>query len=119
MWTVRTSAVANVYQRYMIKYRKVALVKLTPEYAAARRIPRMISRRARGVEDLMVIGSYRKGLTLASAYYQALASARKTARGLNASLGIDPDDADSLTLEHLTDEERQVLPTNNQRKTKK
>ncbi len=86
MWIVMTSA-AKMPLTCWGRYRRVAVVRLTPEYAKEHRetgqTPRMISRRAVGVADLRDMGRHSVGKTVRSAYQRTLMEARELARGLN------------------------------------
>ena len=88
MWVVMTSSAKSYFdKRFGAKYRNVALVKLTAEatrtYLETGRLPRMISRRARGVEDVKPYTQHRVGKTGDSAYARALAEAQFQADQLN------------------------------------
>jgi hypothetical protein len=64
-------------------YRRVALVKLTPEYAANGELPKMISTHARGVVAVKDRGNHSLGKTERCAYFRALRSAEAEAAELN------------------------------------
>jgi hypothetical protein len=69
-------------------YRNVALVRLTPKYAAGGELPKMLSARARGVEAIEHLGHHYVGKTARAAYQTTLAYALAVARSRNA-----PDDS--------------------------
>ena len=75
MWIVMTSS-AQMPTSVHARYRNVALVKLTREYAEAGKQPAMISSRARGVERLEHWGHHNVGKMVRSAYAKALAEAQ-------------------------------------------
>jgi len=83
-WIVMTSS-AHVRgkARRFGRYRNVALVKLTRDYADAGRRPAMISKRAAGVVNLVELGTYSVGTTERCAYRRALAEAEAETRRLN------------------------------------
>jgi len=81
-WIVMTSS-AKMPSSCRGNYRNVALVKLTPEYAAAGLVPKMISTRAKGVEKLSVRGPLNVGKTARAAYQSQLAWAEAEADRLN------------------------------------
>lgn len=83
IWTVMTAS-AQMPNSVRSPYRKVALVRLTPEYAATGRRPAMISARARGVAEVQVLGNFFVGLTDRCAYRVALAEAEAEAAERNA-----------------------------------
>jgi hypothetical protein len=64
-------------------YRRVALVQLTPEYAAENKRPLMISDRARGVKQLRDLGRHNVGKTDRCAYACILREAEAEAVKLN------------------------------------
>jgi len=82
-----SSAKSYFDKRFGAKYRNVALVKLTAEataiYLETGRLPRMISRRARGVEDVKPYTQHRVGKTGDSAYAKALVEAQSICDQLN------------------------------------
>jgi len=83
MWIVMTSA-ARMPRSCRGSYRNVALVKITPQYAAEGRRPKIISKRARGVETVEHLGHHNVGKTERCAYCVALAEAQERADRLNA-----------------------------------
>jgi len=108
-----TSVPDSMYRDYPVDHQRLALVKLTPAYAAVWRMPLSLSRRALGVEDLKVFKSYYVGKTIDSEFYTALNEARQQAKLLNEQLyGIDDPRvglADIMTLANLSEIERRVL----------
>jgi hypothetical protein len=72
------------------QYRRVAVVKLTPEYAAEGKEPLMISLRAKGVLGIKDLGHYRYDpkATMLAGYQQALAKAHAIAAQLNDRGGL-------------------------------
>lgn len=82
MWIVMSSS-AHMPQTCWGRYRNVALVKLTPEYAAKKLFPRMISQRANGVEQVIKLGKFFVGDTEKCAYMKAMRQAREMARQYN------------------------------------
>lgn len=83
MWIVLTSS-AKMPTSVRSPYRNVALVKLTPEYAAGGLIPRMLSARARGVAAIEHLGHHFVGKTDKAAYQSTLAWAKAKAAERNA-----------------------------------
>jgi hypothetical protein len=81
-WIVMTSK-ACMPASVRSPYRNVAIVKLTPEYAAADKRPAMISTRARGVAVLKHRGHHFVGRTDRCAYRIALAEAEAEVAILN------------------------------------
>jgi hypothetical protein len=65
-------------------YRNIALVKLTPEFAAAGLRPAMLSIRARGVEEIEHLGHHFVGKTDKAAYQTTLARAEAIVASRNA-----------------------------------
>ena len=82
MWIVMSSS-AHMPQTCWGRYRNVALVKLTPEYAARKLMPRMISPRANGVEQVIRLGKFFVGHTARCAYQVAMKHAQETVRQYN------------------------------------
>jgi hypothetical protein len=84
MYVVMTST-AKMPASVRAPYRRVAVVQLTPDYAAANRLPKMISERARGVVRVIDFGKFpAAGSTPRSGLVSALQRAEEMARGLNA-----------------------------------
>jgi hypothetical protein len=81
-WTVMTSS-AKMPTSVRSPYRNVALVKLTPEYAAADKLPKMLSARARGVEAIEHLGHHFVGKTDKAAYQSTMAWAKAKAAERN------------------------------------
>lgn len=81
-WIVMTSA-AKMPLTVKARYRNVALVRLTQEYTAKGLTPAMISRRARGVLDVVPMGRHHVGKTPRCAYAQTLTVAQERAERLN------------------------------------
>ena len=72
-------------------YRSVAVIQLTPEYAAEGRRPTRISVRARGVLRIVHhFGLQRVGKTARSAYHRALSEAEQIAERLNRQASSQP-----------------------------
>ena len=69
-------------------YRDIAIVKLTPEYAAQGQLPVKISEHARGIEKVIRCGTFYFGKT--GAFPRAYAAAETLAAELNHN---KPDDA--------------------------
>jgi len=86
MWIVMTST-AKMPSSCWGTYRRIALVRLTPDYAAVRQRPRMISDRARGVAELKDLGHHHVGKTRRGAYQRELVLAELQAAALNAREG--------------------------------
>lgn len=85
MWTVMTSCFPNKSSwKWQHRRRNVALVKLTDEYAAAGKLPKMISERAHGVATLHHLGDHYVGETDRCVYERVLAAAEHAADRLNA-----------------------------------
>lgn len=82
MWIVMTSA-AHMPNSVRSRYRNVALIKLTAEYARKGLRPAMISSRARGVETLIHYGHHYVGRTDKAAYQRTLAKASAEAQRRN------------------------------------
>jgi hypothetical protein len=74
MWIVMSSS-AKMPVSIRSPYRNVALVKLTPEYAASGELPKMLSARARGVERIEHLGHHFVGKTDSAAYQRTMAQA--------------------------------------------
>lgn len=85
-WIVMTSS-AQVHgrARQYGRYRNVALVRLTDDYAAAGKRPTMISQRAQGVVRIIHLGAHSVGTTERCAYRRALADAQARIAALNAA----------------------------------
>jgi len=83
-WIVMTSK-ASMPSNCMGRYRNVALVKLTIDYAEKNQRPAMISDHAQGVQEVKHYGRHHVGKTKRSAYAIALADAEQEAVRLNAS----------------------------------
>ena len=92
MWIVMTSS-ASMPASCKGRYRNVALVKLTPEFAAneyaAGQHPARIDARAKGVARILHQGAHHVGKTDRGAYQRALAEAERTVITLNAGGGFD------------------------------
>jgi hypothetical protein len=86
-WIVQTSSASMPNSCWGI-YRNVAVIKLTPEYAAANRRPKMMSLRARGVLDIYHFGHYHVGKTTRCAYQRVLQEAQTLANMLNDDSAI-------------------------------
>ena len=72
-------------------YHSMAVIRLTPEYAAEGRRPTMISARARGVLRIVHhFGLQRVGKTARSAYHRALSEAEQIAERLNRQASLQP-----------------------------
>ena len=82
MWIVMSSCAAMPSSCHG-KYRNVAIVKLTPEYAEKNKLPLMISERARGVEKIIHLGHHNVGKTERGAFQRAVAAAKKMAEEYN------------------------------------
>lgn len=80
-WIVMTAAAKTSYRRGV--YRRVALVELTPDYAAQSLLPKMISPRAKGVIRLVDLGRHSVGKTSRAAYQRTLAEAERQVTVLN------------------------------------
>jgi hypothetical protein len=84
-WIVMTSAAhVGAGKRTWGTYRNVALVMLTPDYAASGMVPKMISTRAVGVEKILHLGHHSVGTTYRCAYQKAIVRAEEIAAELNA-----------------------------------
>lgn len=81
-WIVLTSS-ASMPVSVRSPYRNVALVKLTPEYAASGELPKMLSARARGVAAIEHLGHHFVGKTERAAYQSTLAWAKAKAAERN------------------------------------
>ena len=72
------------------RYRNVALIKRTPEYAAADLVPVKIDSRAKGVEEIVThYGKRNVGKTLRCDYKQTLFNAQAEADRLNGLLPVE------------------------------
>jgi hypothetical protein len=70
-------------------YLRVAVVQITPEYAALNQLPKMISERAKGVVRVIDLGAYpATGKTPRSGLMSALARAEVMIRELNSVKGV-------------------------------
>ena len=73
------------------RYRNIAVVQLTPEYAAESRRPAMISTRAPGVLRIIrYFGTQHVGTTSRCEYQRALSEAKQIAERLNRQAAARP-----------------------------
>lgn len=89
-WIVMTSS-AHMPTSVRSPYRNIALIKLTPEYAAADKLPKMISARARGVKAIEHLGHHFVGKTARAAYQKTLTYAEAIAKSRNTAIIDDCD----------------------------
>lgn len=82
-WVVLTSS-AKMPTSVRSPYRNVALVRLTPKYAAGGKLPKMLSARALGVAEIEHLGHHFVGKTSKAAYQTTLAYALAVAKSRNA-----------------------------------
>lgn len=84
---MESAAVVRGRMRQFGRYRRVAVVEITPEMAAAGDRPKMISERARGLVRIVEEwGPVNQGKTERSAYYLAIREAEEMAGELNAQI---------------------------------
>lgn len=86
MWIVMHSRDGRKGGGVLGHFRRLAVVKLTDEYVAQGLRPKFIGKRARGIAELQVVGSFFRGKTDESAFVPALASAQALVRQRNEAL---------------------------------